>query len=95
MKLAFAVGTVGAFIMCGLALYWVVSTAIVLVLATQSPGASTIDAVVKNYKAVSDEVMDPISKIFDLYITKTLLPIFTAILGYIFGSQRHAGDANS
>lgn len=51
-------------------------------------------AALDNYKALNAEAIGRVTSLFDLLATKTLLPIFTAILGYIFGS-RAAAAANS
>ena len=51
-------------------------------------------AALDNYKALNAEAISRVTSLFDLLATKTLLPIFTAILGYIFGS-RAAAAANS
>ena len=42
-------------------------------------------AALDNYKALNAEAVSRVSTLFDLLATKTLLPIFTTILGYIFG----------
>ena len=54
-------------------------------------------AALDNYKALNAEAISRVTSLFDLLATKTLLPVFTAILGYIFGSRAAAaaksGDA--
>ena len=47
-------------------------------------------AALDNYKALNAEAVSRVTSLFDLLATKTLLPIFTAILGYIFGSRAAA-----
>ena len=47
-------------------------------------------AALDNYKALNAEAISRVTSLFDLLATKTLLPIFTAILGYIFGSRAAA-----
>ena len=47
-------------------------------------------AALENYKALNAEAISRVTSLFDLLATKTLLPIFTAILGYIFGSRAAA-----
>ena len=51
-------------------------------------------AALDNYKALNAEAISKVSSLFDLFATRALLPIFTSILGYIFGS-RAAAAANS
>ncbi len=52
-------------------------------------------AALDNYKALNAEAISRVTSLFDLLATKTLLPIFTAVLGYIFGSRAAAAAANS
>jgi len=52
-------------------------------------------AALENYKALNAEAISRVTSLFDLLATKTLLPIFTAILGYIFGSRAAAAAANN
>ncbi len=40
-----------------------------------------------SYKALNDLAVDRTIKLFDTVVAKALLPLFTAILGYIFGSR--------
>ena len=51
-------------------------------------------AALDNYKALNAEAISRVTSLFDLLATKTLLPIFTAILGYIFGSRAAAAANN-
>ena len=44
-------------------------------------------AAIENYKVLNVEAISRVNSLFDLLATKALLPIFTAILGYIFGSR--------
>ena len=43
--------------------------------------------VIENYKQLQQIVLEPYTTLFDSVVVKVLLPIFTSILGYIFGSQ--------
>lgn len=52
-------------------------------------------AALDNYKALNAEAISRVSSLFDLFATRALLPIFTSILGYIFGSRAAAAAANS
>jgi hypothetical protein len=44
-------------------------------------------ALVENLKSISDIAADRSIKLFDAIVSRALLPVFTAILGYIFGSR--------
>jgi hypothetical protein len=51
-------------------------------------GASAADqATITQYKALSDIVSDRAVKLFDLVITKALLPLFATLIGFILGKQ--------
>jgi hypothetical protein len=45
------------------------------------------ESLLKNYTAVHGLAVDRATKLFDLVVVKALLPVFTTILGYIFGSR--------
>lgn len=49
--------------------------------ATTSAFKDNMDA----FKAVHDQWRESFTFVFDLMITKTMLPLFTLILGYLFG----------
>jgi hypothetical protein len=42
---------------------------------------------IQNFKELNAINFDRSTKIFDLLVVKAFLPVFTAILGYIFGSR--------
>jgi hypothetical protein len=50
-------------------------------------------ALVENLKLLSDTSVDRSMKIFDDIVGRVLLPVFTSILGYIFGT-RGGGSSN-
>ncbi len=60
-----------------------------------SPEASPVVQIVatapktpaENYVFISNAIADRSSKMFNLIVVRALLPVFTALLGYIFGSQ--------
>jgi hypothetical protein len=49
-------------------------------------------AALENYKFVHQMAFDRGINIFETIVAKALLPLFTAILGYIFGSSAHGRD---
>jgi hypothetical protein len=51
--------------------------------------ANTTKAILENYKSLQQIVLEPYTTLFDSIVVKVLLPVFTSILGYIFGSQRN------
>lgn len=44
-------------------------------------------ALIENYKQLQQVTLEPFTTLFDSIVVKVLLPVFTSILGYIFGSQ--------
>jgi hypothetical protein len=40
------------------------------------------------YKTASDELRDSLGSVFDMVVTKTILPLVTLLLGYLFGSKK-------
>jgi hypothetical protein len=58
---------------------------------TQLPeNPDTAKAVIENRKMMSEVYMTQALKVFETVVLGGLLPIFTAILGYIFGTQTAA-----
>jgi hypothetical protein len=47
--------------------------------------------VIENYKQLQQATLDPFTSLFESVVVKVLLPIFTSILGYIFGSRNGKG----
>jgi hypothetical protein len=47
--------------------------------------------VIENYKLLQQAILDPFTSLFESVVVKVLLPIFTSILGYIFGSRNGEG----
>jgi len=65
---------------------WLVSAPAAPVIP-QGADANTTKALLENYKALQQIAMEPYTAFFDMIFLKALLPIFTSILGYIFGSR--------
>jgi len=53
-----------------------------------------ISALIDANKALHEHALDSASKLFDAIIAKVLLPVFTSILGYIFGARSTEGQAS-
>ena len=53
------------------------------------PGAdpAAVKAILENYKTLQQIALEPLTTLFDSIVVKVLLPVFTSILGYIFGSR--------
>jgi hypothetical protein len=59
-----------------------------------SMAAQTADQVTQAltvHKQLSDQWNESLTNIFDLLVTKTVLPIVTLLLGYLFGKAKSSG----
>src|ERR1035438_5505665 len=76
---------------------WVASVILALVgkwifyaptLPVPQPGAdpAAVKSMLENYKTLQQIALEPFTTLFDSIVVKVLLPVFTSILGYIFGS---------
>lgn len=45
-------------------------------------------AILELYKTATDQFRDALNFAFDLMVTKTILPLITLLLGYLFGSKK-------
>ncbi len=43
------------------------------------------------HRQIGDELRDELASVFDLLVTKTVLPILTLLLGYLFGKAKSNG----
>ena len=56
--------------------------------APSLPAGAAVDAgQVKLYQELSQGAVDRMLKLLDAFVLKGFLPVFTAVLGYIFGSR--------
>lgn len=84
--LAAFVGGTGAIVILALVGKWVCYAPAVPVIQPGSDQA-TVKAMLDNYKALQQIALEPFTTLFDSIVVKVLLPVFTSILGYIFGSR--------
>lgn len=54
---------------------------------TATTAADAYKAALDLYKAAGAEFRDSLSFVFDLTVTKTILPLVTLLLGYLFGKK--------
>jgi hypothetical protein len=45
-------------------------------------------AILELHKSATDQFRDSLSFVFDLMVIKTVLPLVTLLLGYLFGSKK-------
>jgi|SRR5580700_4444146 hypothetical protein len=84
--LAGFVGGVSAVVILALVGKWILYAPKLPVL---QPGAdpAAVKAMLENYKTLQQIALEPFTTLFDSIVVKVLLPVFTSILGYIFGSR--------
>jgi hypothetical protein len=84
--LAGCVGATGAIVTFALVGKWVFCAPAAPVI---QPGTdqATVKALLDNYRTLQQIALEPLTGLFDSIVVKVLLPVFTSILGYIFGSR--------
>jgi hypothetical protein len=88
MKLAKWVGALGAAVTLMIVGRWMWMTWCIScpnIPATISAEQAT--TLISNYKALQEQALQSGREMFDAVVVKALLPIFTSILGYIFGAR--------
>lgn len=95
MRLATGVGIVTTLIIIAIVVDWIVKSPSLGVPAgfEKMPEAQA-KALTTNLKALNDIAVDTSVKMFDTIIARSLLPVFTAILGYIFGTRAAASKGS-
>jgi hypothetical protein len=86
VQLAVGVGGLIAVVILALLGYWIFSATSIGV-ASVSADPEKIRQLIELQKQARDAHFQQITLLFDSIVTKCLLPLFTTILGYIFGSQ--------
>jgi len=86
LALAASVGTLATVVTLALIIKWICYAPAIPVIAGDMDREKA-RLVIENYKQLQQIVLEPFTTLFDSIVVKVLLPIFTSILGYIFGSQ--------
>jgi hypothetical protein len=86
LVLAVAVGSIGAFVIVALIGRWIFYAPAPPVLPTGAD-ANTIRTTLENYRSLQQIALEPFTTLFDSIVVKVILPVFTSILGYIFGTR--------
>jgi hypothetical protein len=87
LSLATGVGALAAIVTLALVAKWAFSAPAAPVISVDSD-PSKVQAALANYKLLQQTALDPYTSLFDSVVVKVLLPVFTTILGFIFGSKR-------
>jgi hypothetical protein len=93
LKLAGGVGLVIALVTLVTVVHWWLYTPSIpkeLLTADTQAGKD----ILANYTSVAQSAADQATRIFDLIVSKAFLPIFTTIIGYIFGSRAVQGASS-
>jgi len=89
--LAAFVGATGAIVILALVGKWAFYAPQIPTIPPQADQAS-VKAILDNYKTLQQIALEPFTTMFDSIVVKVILPVFTSILGYIFGSRTN-GDS--
>jgi hypothetical protein len=84
--LAGFVGATGAVVTFALVAKWIFYAPAVPVIQS-GVDPNTAKVLIENYRTLQQVALEPFTSLFDSIVVKVLLPVFTSILGYIFGSQ--------
>ena len=88
MRLAAGVGGLATIVTLAILARWIwMSWCISSPTITSSLKPEDVDTLVKNYRALQDQAFQSASQMFEAVVVKALLPVFTSILGYIFGAR--------
>lgn len=91
MNLIIWVGSAILLVIIALLVDWFINAPHLLpLLSTQQSNSAALE--IDTYKQLGDLAIDRFSKIFDLVISKALLPVFTTILGYLFGARTESKE---
>jgi hypothetical protein len=91
LLLAGAVGLIAALVTLALIGKWLISAPSVPVIPPSTDEAR-IKIILDNYKTLQQIALEPFTTLFDSIVVKVLLPVFTGILGYIFGTKANKSD---
>ncbi len=84
--LAGFVGGTGAIVILALVAKWICYAPKLPIIQLGADPAS-VKAMLENYRTLQQIALEPFTTLFDSTVVKVLLPVFTSILGYIFGSR--------
>ncbi|HWF09119.1 MAG TPA: hypothetical protein VG297_11690 [Bryobacteraceae bacterium] len=86
LTLAAYVGALAGIVVIALVAKWMFyAPALPTIPSDTDPAATKI--ILENYKTLQQATLEPFTSLFDSIVVKVLLPVFTSILGYIFGTR--------
>lgn len=103
LRLLWAIGALIAALMIEAAIVWAVSLPNLPALPTYArtsqagatPSGPTAAQVIADSRTLDDAARDRSLSLIDGLVVKILLPVFTTILGYVFGTRQIEGNNNS
>jgi hypothetical protein len=90
LLLAAGVGTLACLVIVGLVAKWMFYAPNIPVIPPEFDQEKA-HVIIENYKQLQQATLEPFTSLFESVVVKVLLPIFTSILGYIFGSRNGKG----
>jgi hypothetical protein len=86
LQLATGIGAVATVVTVALVIKWIIYAPTIPTIPIDMDREKARVAI-ENYKQLQSVVLEPFTILFDSVVVKVLLPVFTSVLGYIFGSQ--------
>lgn len=89
MKLAAFVGATGVAVILAIVVAWIFSIPRLPAIPSETDPARA-KQILENYRELQQVAVQPLATLFDSIVVKVLLPVFTSILGFIFGRSTEA-----
>jgi hypothetical protein len=91
LLLATSVGALAGVVTLLLVSKWMYAAPAVPIIPVGSDPA-TVKLILENFKTLQQLALEPYTTLLDSIVVKVLLPVFTSILGYIFGSRSNGRE---
>jgi hypothetical protein len=91
LRLAAGVGLLATVVTLAVVVKWSFCAPSAPVIPANADPAS-IKSILENYKTLQQITLEPYTSLFDSVVVKVLLPVFTTILGFIFGSRKSSAN---
>jgi len=91
LRILLGVGIVSVFVILGLGWQWISQSPKFPTLPTSATDTQQITnakSLLENYKMAGELALSGPKDLFDMIILKVLYPLFTLVLGYVFGTRK-------